>query len=166
MIHDTHMSQHIPPTLFHFSTATITWTTGAVAGTAVATRANVNQTSLITIPILIPSNDSALKGSYLKSIEINYQVLGNEPTSITFTVNKVTRGADGAVAVVAAQAHTATLTAATCKTVDKHKNVLTITTPFWIDQNEYVLVELSLVAGAAANTEEFLGAVANYTARM
>ena len=99
-------------------------------------------------------------------MEIDYEMLIAEPTSLTFTVNKVTRGADGDDATVDAQAHTATLTAASGKTVDEHKNVLTITTPFWIDSDEYVLVELALVAGAGGNTADFLGAVANYTARM
>jgi hypothetical protein len=67
MIHDTHMSKYIPPTLFHFSTGTITEIAGQTTGTIVEHRAAANQTTLITIPILIPSNSSPLKGSYLKS---------------------------------------------------------------------------------------------------
>src|SRR5512136_1913298 len=105
MIHDTAMSQFIPPTLFHFSTGTITEIAGQTTGTIVEHRAAANQTTLITIPIVNPSNSVALKGSYLKSIEIDYEILTAEPTSITFTVNKVTRGADGADATVTAQAH-------------------------------------------------------------
>ena len=166
MIHDTAMSQFIPPTLFHFSTGTITEIAGQTTGTIVEHRGAANQTTLITIPIVIPSNSVALKGAYLKSIEIDYEILVAEPTSLTFTVNKITRGANGADATVTAQTHTATLTAATGKTVDEHKNVLTITDPFWIDNDEYVLVELSLVAGAGGNTADFLAAVANFTQRM
>src|SRR5512136_3124173 len=128
MIHDTAMSQFIPPTLFHFSTGTITEIAGQTTGTICEHRAAANQTTLITIPIVIPSNSVALKGAYLKSIEVDYEILVAEPTSLTFTVTKVTRGADTAVAVVVAQTHTATLTAGTSKKVDKHKNVLTITT--------------------------------------
>jgi hypothetical protein len=89
-----------------------------------------------------------------------------EPTSLTFTINKVTRGAGGVDATVAIQAYTASLSDATAKAVDEHKNVLTITTPFWIDNDEYVLVELALEAGAGGNTADFISAVANYTARM
>ena len=165
-LHDTSMSQYIPPTLFHFSTATITYIAGQVAGTVVAHRAAVDQTTLATIPIVIPSNSVALKGAYLKSIEIDYEVLTAEPTSITFTVNKVTRGANTAVAVVAAQTKTESLSAASCKTVDQHKNLITITTPFWIDNDEYVLVEMSIVAGAGGNTLDFISAVANFTERL
>jgi hypothetical protein len=165
-VHDTSMSQFIPPTLFHFSTATITYVEGQTTGTIVAHRAAANQTSLITVPILIPSNDSALKGSYLKSIEIDYEILTAEPDSLAWTINKVTRGANGADATVDAITKTASLSAATAKAVDEHKQVLTITTPFWIDQNEYVLVELALEAGAGGNTADFLGAVANFTERL
>ncbi len=78
-VHDTSMSQFIPPTLFHFSTATITYVAGQVAGTIVAHRAAGEQTTLITIPIIVPSNSVALKGSYLKSIEIDYELLVPNP---------------------------------------------------------------------------------------
>ena len=166
MIHDTAMSQYIPPSLFHFSTATITDIAGQVTGTIVKHRAAVDQTTLATVPIVIPSNSVALKGAYLKSIEIDYEVLVAQPTSITFTVNKVTRGADTAVAVVAAQAKTDGVAAASAKTVDQHKQTLTITAPFWIDNDEYVLVEMAIVAGAGGNTMDFLGAVANFTERL
>jgi hypothetical protein len=164
-VHDTSMSQYIPPTMFHFSTGTITEIAGQTVGTIVEHRAAANQTTLITVPILILSNSSALKGSYLKSVEIDYEILTAEPTSLTWTINKVTRGADGADATVASQAYTASLSAATAKAVDEHKQVLTITTPFWIDNDEYVLVELALEAGAGGNTADFIGALANYTAR-
>ena len=166
MIHDTAMSQYVPPTLFHFSTGTITEVAGQVVGTICEHRAAANQTTLITIPINVPSNSVALKGSYLKSVELDYEILVAAPTSLTFTVNKVTRGADTAVVVVAAQAHTATLSAANSKTVDQHKNVLTITTPFWIDNDVYVLIQIALEAGAGGNTADFIGAVANYTFRL
>jgi hypothetical protein len=103
---------------------------------------------------------------YLKSIEIDYEILIAEPTTLTFTVNKVTRGADTAVAVVAAVTKTTSLTAATCKTVDQHKQVITLSIPAWIDNDEYYLLELSMVAGAGGNTTDFLAAVANFTLRV
>jgi hypothetical protein len=165
-VHDTSMSQYIPPTLFHFSTATITYVAGQVAGTVVAHRAAADQTSLATIPVIVPSNSVALKGAYLKSIEIDYEILIAEPTSITFTVNKVTRGADTAIAGVTAQTKTDAVAAAAAKTVDQHKQTLTITTPFWVDNDVYVLVEMAIVAGAGGNTTDFISAVANFTERL
>jgi hypothetical protein len=78
-------------------------------------------------------------------------------------MNKVTCGEDGEDATVAAVAKTASLSDATAETVDEQKNVLTITTPFWIDNDEYVLIEVALGAGAGGNTADFISAVANYT---
>ena len=88
-----------------------------------------------------------------------------EATSFTFTLNKVTRGADGAVAVVAAVTKTDSVAAADSHAVDQIKQVITITTPAWIDNDEYYLLEISLVAGAGGCTQKFLGAVANFTLR-
>ena len=164
-VHDTSMSKFIPPNLVHFSTATVTYIAGQVTGTIVAHRAAADQTSLITFPIILLSNSVGLKGSLLKSIEVDYEVLVAEPTSITWTLNKVTRGADTAVAVVAAITTTNAIAAAAAKTVDQHKQIVTITTPAWIDNDEYYLLEMAVIAGSGGNTLDILGAVANYTIR-
>ncbi len=163
MIHNTHFSQFIPPTVFHPVTGTFTWVAGQVAGTIVMHRAAANETSVVTIPILVPSNSIALQGAKLASIEVDYEVLVAEPTSITWTLNKVTRGIEGAVAVVAAVTKTNTNADAAAKTVDQHKQTITITTPAWIDNDEYYLLQCSIVAGAGGNTFDFLAAVANFT---
>jgi hypothetical protein len=165
-VHDTAMSQYIPPTEFHCVTGTFTHAAGDVAGTIAINRAAANETSVITIPITLPSNSVAQKGAKLVSIEVDYEVKGAEPTSLTWTLNKVTRGADTAVAVVAAVTKTNTVADAAAKTVDQHKQKITLSTAAWIDNDEYYLLELSLVAGAGGGTEKFLGAVANFTLRM
>jgi hypothetical protein len=165
MIHDTHFSQYIPPTAFHPVTGTFTWTAGQVAGTIAMHRAAANETSVVTIPIVVPSNSIALKGAKLASIEVDYEVLTAEPTSITWTLNKVTRGADGADAVVASVTKTNDLTDANAKSVNEHKMVITLSTPAWIDNDEYYLLQCSIVAGGGGNTMDFLGAVANFTLR-
>src|SRR3990172_6208024 len=122
--HDTGMSQFIPPTAIHLVTGTFTMAAGAVTGTIAINRAAANQTSVMTIPIIVPSNSSVdvaglpYKGALLKSIEVDYEIFTAEPTSITWTLNKVKRGADGAVAVVSAITKTDTLSAAAAKTVD------------------------------------------------
>jgi len=163
--HDTAMSQFIPPSLFHRPTGTWTTPAGQVAGTIVEHVAAADQTGLVNIPILIPSNSVALKGAYLKSIEIDYEILVAACDAFTFVINKVTRGADGAVAVVSAPAFTQTPSAANALGVDQHKAILTITTPFWIANTEYVLVEVT-VNQAATTQVDFLGAVANFTLRV
>jgi len=162
MIKDTAMSQYVPPTLFHCVVGTWTWTAGAVAGTIAKHRATAADTTVITIPITVPSNSVALKGAYLKSIEIDYDQITHHSDSVTPLVNKVTRSANGSPPVVAAQAFTQSPDAAGSITADQHKLVLTITTPFWLLNTEYVLVELTMVHPADAATTNLLAAVANF----
>ncbi len=165
-VHDTAMSTYIPPTCFHPVTGTFTWTAGQVAGTIAMHRAAANQTSVISIPILLPSNAAANKGACLKSIEIDYENTVAEPTSMTWTLNKVTRGAEGAAASVSAVTKADTVAAAAAKTVDQHRQVVTLSTPAWIDNDEYFLLELSLVAGGGGTVNDLYAAVANWTLRV
>ena len=168
MVHDTAMSQYIPPTLFHCVTGTWTLAAGQVAGTIVKKVNDADQTSTVNIPIPIPSNSVALKGSYLKSIEIDFEIVGAALTALTAVVNKVTRGANTAVAVVSAQTFsydTGHDSAEERVDVDQHKMTLTLTTPIWVDNDEYVLVALTVDQAGDTGVIELLGAVANYTAR-
>ena len=110
-----------------------------------------------------------LKGSYLKSIEIDFEITGASLTALTAVVNKVTRGADGAVAVVAAPTFTYDTghdTAGERVDVGQHKMTLTLATPVWIDNDEYFLVELTCDQAGDTGVIELLGAVANYTLRL
>lgn len=165
-VHDTAMSQYIPPTVWHYVTGTFTQVAGAVAGTIAINRAAANETSVITIPITVPSNSVAQKGAYLKSVEVDYENFVGEATSLTWTLNKVTRGADAAAASVSAVSKTDTIAAADSHSVDQHKQVITLNTPAWVDNDEYYLLELALVSGASGCTQKFYGAVANFTLRM
>ena len=54
-MNNVHFSQYIPPTAMHFVTGTWSMTAGAVAGTIVKKVDNANQTGVINIPIMIPS---------------------------------------------------------------------------------------------------------------
>lgn len=165
-VHDTHMSQFIFPTAMIPITGTWTEAAGQVAGTLAKHKAANAETAVVHIPILIPSNSQVSKGSKLDSIEVDYEVLVAACTSVTATLKKVTRGADGAVAVVSSVTITQDLTAATdAADVDQHKLTVTVTTPAYIDNDEYYILQLSFVA-AASTTIDVLGAVANYTARM
>ena len=120
---------------------------------------------MVTIPIVIPSNSVALQGAKLKSIEIDYELLLAGATSVTAVLNKVTRGAEGGVAVVTAPAITQDLAAAVAAaTEDQHKLTVTLTTPAWIDNDEEYLLQLTFVCGAVV-TVDLLGAVANFTMR-
>jgi hypothetical protein len=169
-VHDTHMSQYIPPNAFHFvGGGTITDAAGQVTDTTCKHMAAIGGgggTQTVNIPIMIPSNSSALKGSYLKSFEVDYEVLIAACNSVTAVLHKIVRGADGAVAVESEPAITQDLTAATdAADVDQHKLTVTLTTPAWIDNDEYYLLEMQMAA-AATTTIDYLGAVVNYTVRM
>jgi len=168
-IHDTAFSQYIPPTLFHPVTGTWSDAAGAVAGTICIVQDDANQTATVNIPIFLPSNASALKGAYLKSIEIDYTVVNAAMTAVTAVVNKVTRGADGAVATVAAQTFsydTGHDAAAERIDVDEHRMTLTITTPFWLDNDVYCLVQLTIDQAGDTGITHLLAAVANFTLRL
>jgi hypothetical protein len=165
-VHDTNMSQFIPPNLAHCVTGTWTDVAGQVAGTIVRHKAAAAETSTINIPILLPSNASAQKGSMLKYVELDYEVLVAACTSVTLSIVKVVRGVDTAVAVVSAPAGTQLLTAATsAATVDQHRDRFTLTTPAYIDDDELYFLKASVVA-AATTTFDIIGAVAYYTARL
>jgi hypothetical protein len=162
-VHDNKMAQFIPPFLFQGATGTYTIAAGAVTGTWAFHRAAAASTGVISIPIILPSNSGNLKGSLLKSIEVDYELLIAGATSITAALAKVTRGAEGAVAVVSAVTVTQDLAAAVAAaTQDQHKLTVTLTTPEWIDNDAYYILNLTCVCGAAV-TIDVLAAVANYT---
>ena len=65
-VHDTHMSQFIPPTAMHCVTGT--WTHGSRArlpAPSPSIRLPTAETTVINIPIMLPSNSVALKGAKL-----------------------------------------------------------------------------------------------------
>jgi hypothetical protein len=165
------MSQYIPPTAMMPITGTWTEIAGQVAGTIAKHKAAAAETSIVYIPILLPSNSavdasgSPTKGSLLKSVEIDYEVLVAACTSVTAALTKIKRGADGAVAVVSTQASTQDLAAATdAADVDQHKLTVTVTTPPYIENDEYFILTLTIVA-AATTQFDVLAAVANFTFR-
>jgi hypothetical protein len=170
-IHNTHAAQYIPPTMMMPITGTWTEIAGQVAGTIVKHKGAGAETSVVHIPLDVQS-DSGIdgaglpsKGSLLKSVEIDYEVLVAACTSVTAAVNKIKRGADGAVAVVTAQTVTQDLTAATdAANVDQHKLTVTLATPAYIENDEYYICAVTFVA-AATTQIDVLAAVANITHR-
>jgi hypothetical protein len=160
------MVQYIPPNLAHIVTGTITDVAGQVAGTIARHKAAAAETNTINIPIILPSNSVALKGAMLKYVELDYEILVAAATSWTMSIVKVVRGADTAVAVVSAPAGTQLLTAATtAATVDQHKDRFTLTTPVFIDDDEYYFLKIVAVC-PATTTWDLLGAFANFTLRV
>lgn len=172
-MNNTHFAQYIPPTLFHKVVGTWAQAAGAVAGTICIVQNDANQTAVVNIPVVLPSNSVNLQGALLHSVEIDYQVVTAAMTAVTAVFNKVTRGADGAVAVAAAQTFAYDLghdTAGERIDVDKHRMTLTLGTlaapvPQWIDNDVYYLIELSIDQAGDTGITHLLGAVANFTLR-
>jgi hypothetical protein len=165
-VNDTHMAQYIPPNTFHCVTGTWTDVAGQVSGTIARHKAATAETSTINIPITIPSNASVLKGAKLKYVEVDYEILVAACTSWTMSIVKVVRGADTVVAVVSAPAGTQLLTAATtAATVDQHRDRFTLTTPVYIDDDEYYFLKIVAIA-AASTTIDLLSAVAYFDERL
>jgi hypothetical protein len=164
-VHDSGFAQFIPPTAFHCVTGTWTDAAGSVSGTIVKKKAAGAETAVINVPITVPSNVNSFKGAMLNSVDVDYEISNTAATSITLSMNKVTRGANGADAVVAAVTGTQTLVAdSTANTIDEHRDTWTITTPAYIDDDEYYLLNISAVC-ADSTVLEYLGAVAKYSFR-
>lgn len=164
-VHDTAMSLWVPPNAMNFVTGTWADAAGQVANTIVRRKTAAAETSIITVPLIVPSNSVALKGSKIASIEIDYEITVAACTSVTLAVNKITRGADTAVAVVSSITGTQLLTpATTAATVDQHKDKFTITTPAYIDNDENYVLKVTAVC-ALTTVIEILGATINYTFR-
>ena len=166
-VHDTDMSQFISPFACAYTAGTWTPTIGTNMVENVRTAADASFT--ILIPIEVPSNGVALKGSYLKSIDIYYSIATAAADAVAgLAVDKLTLAVDGtavAGATVAVTQDTGHDTAAERIDIEDHTMTATITTPAWIDEDEHFVA--SLVVDAAAGTVfSFIGARANYTLRV
>lgn len=168
-VHDTHMSQFFGPNHAHFVTGTWTDAAGAVAGTIVKSKAAADNTAVVTIPITPPQNASASKGSYIKSIDVYWEVLTAAMDAVTALINLARLPAHGAAfAAVTAQTFTYDVehdSAAERLDLDQHTMTLTLSTPIWLDDDDLLLVQVTFDA-AATSALTFFGARANYTLRL
>jgi hypothetical protein len=169
MIHDTEMSQWIPPTAAHLVTGTWTKTAGQVANTIVAHKAAADETAVVTIPILLPSNSGSYKGVLLTSIDVYWEVVTAALDAIDALVYKVVAPTNGAAIAaptsVAFSYDAGHDTAAERLTLEQHTMALTLTTPAWIDDGDVYQVELTVDA-ALTSIFELIGARANFTLRL
>ncbi|MCC6147773.1 MAG: hypothetical protein IT308_09420 [Anaerolineaceae bacterium] len=166
-VHDTHMSQFIPPAVIAKTAGT--WTPSVASNVAKEARTAGDAAFTLIIPIPIPSNASALKGAKLKSIDVWYKIAtGAADDFATVTLNQVALPGDAdapageEVTVTLDAAHDS---AAERKAVADHKMTVTLSTPVWLNDDDAYF--LSLVVDAAANTAFTLyGARANYELRV
>jgi hypothetical protein len=169
-VHDTAMSQWMSPKQALKSAGT--WAEGEVTGIAdvwcikrTAAAAAFN----LAIPVKLHQNSAAGKGSKLVSVDVGWIVGTADPVTLTASIFKVTKGIDTAV-LVAGSAVTFTYDAEHLNNAarvdqDEHWMTLTITTPEWLDHDDYWHVEI-YVDAALTTAFQYLGARANYTLRL
>ena len=150
-VHDESVAYVLPVGTFQFVTGTWAdavdshvWTKNKVAGDEVGN---------VRIPVIVPSNGDTYKGFLLSSVEIHFEVETAALDAMSAAVYKASMPEDGSAIVPASVSFTYDAghdADAERIDVDHHQMVLTITTPFWIDADEMVWVELSVDAAATS----------------
>lgn len=166
-VHDKNAHFFVPPNACHFPTGTWVDLAGAVAGTVVKKKNAADETALVTIPVILPSNGLPRKGSQIVSVDVYYEVLTIALDALSAAFNKVALPADGAAAVVSNPAFsydTGHDSASERVDVDQHTMTLTLTDPIWLDDGDALFVQLTIDA-AAASVFHLLGARLNYVSK-
>ena len=173
-VHDTAMSKFVPPTLFGFSAGT--WTLAVASNVWSYNRTAADASFTLYMPVLIPSNSVALKGSYLKSIELMYSIATAAAddfvaaTCALYLDTLQASAASGSGTLNTAAISTGTLdtghdAAAELKAIDEHRLVWSLTTPAWIDNDQAYHFE-AVVDAAAGTVFKLFGGIINYTFRI
>jgi len=168
-VHDTQMSMMIHPNEIMASAGTWTEKETATADVWCLERTAANATANVRIPIKLPQNAAALKGSYLKSVDVWFEISAEAFDALAAKIYKTVFQADGAALVASTDVaftydagHDA---AAERVDIDQHLMTLTLDTPIWLDDGDMMFVELAL-DGGAAGVFQLLGARANFTLRL
>ncbi len=166
-VHDSHMSQFIPPGDFEIAVGT--WAVVESSNVVSNDHTDADEAVTVLIPIRVPSNSIALKGAKLASIDVGY-LIGTAAADdfATVELEKITVGADNITAAGEAISTTeddAHDSAAERKAADDHTMTVIITTPEFIDDGECFWLKL-VIDCAAATVLKFYGAIAHYTLRV
>jgi hypothetical protein len=172
-VHDTATSQFLPPGANLHTVGTWTNTVGNVALTYMTRRTAGAATNQLIIPIPIPQNAAAFKGSMLKSIDVWYEIATAALTSLNVALTRATLppntaatgtvfGTPAAAAITFDANHSST---ALRVAVGKHHMVVTVTTPWWLAADDEVYLDMTIVDPGTAVYDDY-GARANYTFRI
>jgi len=165
-VHDTSMSQFVSP--FKYGKSAGTWTPTLSSNVASDDRTAADANFNLFIPILLPSNSAALKGAYLKTIEVMYYVGTSAMDDVaTVELEKVVFANDG---TPTGSAPTVTLdtandTAAERKATGYHRMVVTLSTPVWVDNDDAYWLYIA-VDGSSGGVWKNYGAIVNFTLRI
>ena len=173
-VHDTAMSQFVPPTAFAYSAGT--WAMGVSSNVWSLDRTAGDASFTIYMPVPVPSNSVALKGAYLESVELMYSIATAAAddfvaaTCALYLDTLQATAASGSGTINTAAICTGTLdtghdTAAELKAIDEHRLVWSLTTAAWIDNDQAYHLEAVVEAAAGTVFKVFCGIV-NYTLRL
>lgn len=172
-VHDEGFCAFIAPTQVFGDVAAWGIVAGAVTNSLVYKCDATDETANLYIPIVgVPSHtpDSAgvaQKGGKITKIEIDYEILVAAVDTLTAVIYKSKRGVDGADVVISTVAFThdaAHDTDDERDDLDEHRMEINVTTPFYLEDDEYLWVHLA-IDKAGTSTFEFLGAFAYYILR-
>jgi hypothetical protein len=127
------------------------WTdkAGAVAGSYAKTVTAAANSPVFAIPLNPIQNSVALKGSYLKSIDVVYIIGTAAMTTVTMAINQETLPANaGAYPAKVNPAFTYDsnhTTNANRVTQTQHTLTMTVTAPYWLANTEQDFLEIDLV---------------------
>lgn len=165
-VNDTKMSQFIPASMIQKSAGT--WTPTLSNNTIGDVRSAADASFNLFIPVLVPSNDVALKGARLLSVDVHFKI-GTAACDdfATVEMEKMSISSAGAVtgAAVTTTLDTANDTAAERKAVADHFMTITLATPEWVDKDAVYWVYCAVDA-AATSVFTLWGAKANFELRV
>jgi hypothetical protein len=172
-VHDTNVSQYFPPTAALHTVGTWTDTVGNVALTYMKRKTAAGATNQMVYPIVPMQNAIGLKGAYLKSIDLWYEISTANLTSLTPVIDLATLPPGSAATGTAFGAPVAQpftydsfhTTAALRYAIGKHHMTLTITTPWWLGPNDLVYLDVAIVDPGTSVYDDY-GCRANFTLRM
>ncbi|HSF80928.1 MAG TPA: hypothetical protein VLA49_06820 [Anaerolineales bacterium] len=167
-IHDVNMIAILGPEIIQIDDAQA-WDDKVASNLWTKDRTAGASTFMLKIPVFLPQNTVSGIGSYIRAIDIWYTVLTDPLTSLSATIYKAARPANGAAwGAPVSQAFTydsGHSGAPGRVTVAYHMMTLTITTPFWLLTADEAYVQ---IAAQAAGTPviKYHGARLTYTLRL
>ncbi len=173
-VHNREMSQFVSfLEIGSYCAVAEVWTIYTASNVFYYVRPADDQDFTLYIPVPIPSSSEAIKGSYLKSIELMYR-LSNDADDFEFvrvykdTLQPSAASGSGSINTAAEVAVTIDAghnTEAERLAADEHRMKVTLTTAAWIGNNEAYHMEMVVETNGISDFQLF-GAIINYTFRL
>ncbi len=146
-----------------------TWTPSVASNVWYTRRTAADAAATTHIPLCdVPQRDGAMKGAKLNSVDFHFRIGTAAIDAMEAHLYKATFAADGSlftVAEVTTTYDTGHDSAAERIDADEHKMTLTPSSPTYLEDNEYLFVEVVYDGSATGVIDEFF-AVGNWTLRL